>query len=79
MLDPEDLVQARTWFRKSADQNNVAAQTRLGRMLVKGEGGGSDWNAGRALWDQAAARGDTSAQENLRMLTSFVRDIQFRL
>jgi TPR repeat protein len=62
---------ARSWYQKSADQANNAnalAMRKLGAMMVKGEGGEMDVNGGRALWEAAAAKGDTDSQTNLDRL-----------
>eukprot|EP00613_Pedinella_sp_CCMP2098_P019042 CAMPEP_0171753184 /NCGR_PEP_ID=MMETSP0991-20121206/43068_1 /TAXON_ID=483369 /ORGANISM="non described non described, Strain CCMP2098" /LENGTH=418 /DNA_ID=CAMNT_0012354725 /DNA_START=365 /DNA_END=1621 /DNA_ORIENTATION=+ len=46
---PKDLVAARSWYEKSAAQENAAAQYELGRMMLKGEGGPQSYLEGAAL------------------------------
>ena len=45
-----------------------SSSTPLMAMMVKGEGGEMDVNGGRALWEAAAAKGDTDSQTNLDRL-----------
>ena len=50
---------------------------KLGIMMVKGEGGAMDVTLGRSLWEQAAAKGQEKAQENLDKLDRVVKATVF--
>jgi TPR repeat protein len=57
----KDLVLARSWFQKSADEKNVEAKRRLGVMMAIGEGGTRKVSQGVALVEEAAEKGDIAA------------------
>jgi TPR repeat protein len=60
--NPEDYTQAALWFRKSAEQGNVAAQSGLGLLYYAGKGVPKD-SARAAVWFRKAAdQGDTRSQ-----------------
>ena len=51
-----DLVAARGWFKKSA-QNIDKAKFELGKMIIKGEGGTKDFRRGMELIMESRDRG----------------------
>jgi uncharacterized protein len=56
-----DPVEAATWVRSAADCGLIAAQLRLGRMLLEGKGVPLDAAAALSWFRRAAARGDAEA------------------
>jgi|SRR5580698_1233682 TPR repeat protein len=56
-----DPVEAAAWIRSAADYGLVAAQLRLGRMLLAGNGVPQDAAAALCWFRRAAARGDAEA------------------
>ncbi len=64
----DDYTQAALWFRKSAEQGNVAAQGGLGLLYYAGKGVPKD-SARAAVWFRKAAdQGDTKSQVALGVL-----------
>lgn len=61
----QDLGQARTWFRRSANGGNVLAMHRIGVMTARGDGGPADSNEAIAWFEMAANRGLVDSQYNL--------------
>ncbi|MBI1215344.1 MAG: hypothetical protein GC185_05945 [Alphaproteobacteria bacterium] len=65
----KDIAKAATWFRRSADQGNAAAQMYMGRLYEHGEGVKQDWHQAAfwyALSDKTAA-----AQSHQKTLSSY--------
>ena|SRR5688572_20809870 len=60
---PHDLDKARYWFEQAATQGDEEGVYNLALMLLRGEGGNSDPEAGRALLIELAA---DSSLENAR-------------
>ncbi|HEV2702230.1 MAG TPA: tetratricopeptide repeat protein [Steroidobacteraceae bacterium] len=56
-----DPAEAAAWIRSAADCGLIAAQLRLGRMLLEGRGVPLDPAAALAWFQRAAARGDAGA------------------
>jgi len=56
-----DPAEAAAWIRSAADQGLIAAQLRLGRMLLEGKGVPLDAAAALSWFQRAAARGDAEA------------------
>jgi TPR repeat protein len=56
-----DPTQAVVWIRSAADCGLIAAQLRLGRMLLEGTGVPRDGSAALAWFRRAAGRGDAEA------------------
>ena len=56
-----DPAEAAAWIRSAADYGLIAAQLRLGRMLLEGKGVPLDRAAALAWFRRAAARGDAEA------------------
>ncbi|MDR3473771.1 MAG: tetratricopeptide repeat protein [Devosia sp.] len=74
LTDPDDrdaaLAQAAIWYRKAADQNNLASELRLAEAFRDGRGLPRD-PAQAAIWyRKAAEQGDSSAQATLGVLYS---------
>jgi len=65
---PQNLAAARSWFKKSAEQENPLGQYRYGMVLVKGVGGARDVAAGAAFLAEAAAAGSEEALASLASL-----------
>ena len=61
----QDLTKAATWFRRSAEQGNAAAQTNLALLLVSGKVGKPDFKEAVKLLEKASAAGNTTATYNL--------------
>lgn len=64
----KNQVLARTWFEKSAGQNNPMGQNNLGTMLVFGQGGPVDVPLGVTFLEKAVAQGEHAAEYNLAKL-----------
>ena len=62
---PRDPAEAAKWFRKAADQGNVAAQINLGVSYAKGEGVPQDYTEAAKLYRKAADQGNGAAQNTL--------------
>lgn len=58
-------------------QSQPAALRYLGTLLVKGEGGARDVNAGVACWRRAAAEGNDEARANIKRLDALLRETEF--
>ena len=58
-------AEARSWYRKAAEQGDAAAQYNLGVMYDKGEGVPQDYQEAVGWYRKAAEQGDASAQHNL--------------
>jgi TPR repeat protein len=56
-----DPAEAAAWIRSAADHGLIAAQLRLGRMLLEGKGVPLDAAAALSWFGRAAARGDAEA------------------
>ena len=61
-------AEARRWYRRAAEQNVSNAMCHLGTMLVQGEGGPADREAGAHLWRRAAKLGNPKAEQHLQRL-----------
>jgi TPR repeat protein len=61
----QDFVKAANWFRRSAEQGNVAAQTNLALLYVNGKAGKTDYKEAVRLLEKAAATGSATAIYNL--------------
>jgi TPR repeat protein len=57
--------QARSAFEAGAERGDIPCMARLGRMMVKGQGGPTDTNAGSVWLEKAAAKGHIFAQRTL--------------
>ena len=65
---PKDDAQAAAWYRKAADQGDVAAQSNLGLLYAKGKGVAQDYAEAAKWYRKAADQGDLAAQINLALL-----------
>jgi len=65
---PQDYVQARQWYEKSAAQGNAHAQANLGALYHGGQGVQQDYALARQWYEKAAAQGNATAQANLGRL-----------
>lgn len=61
----QDLGQARTWFRRSANGGNVLAMHRIGVMTARGDGGPADMSEAIGWFERAGHRGLVDSQYNL--------------
>ena len=61
----QDLGQARTWFRRSANGGNVLAMHRIGVMTARGDGGPADSSEAIGWFELAGNRGLVDSQYNL--------------
>jgi uncharacterized protein len=59
------LSEAFDWYRRAAEQGNVAAATNVGAMLAMGQGVAQDRGEGARWLERAASGGDVMAQYNL--------------
>lgn len=64
-----DVVAAREWFLKAAEQGNADAEVAAGEMLVNGRGGPPDPDKAMALFRHAAAAGHPGALLALDILS----------
>ncbi|MBS0296467.1 MAG: sel1 repeat family protein [Proteobacteria bacterium] len=60
-----DLAQARAWYAKAIGFGFVQSRCALGNMLVRGEGGEKNAEAGLKLCREGAEAGDANAQTDL--------------
>ncbi|MDO9641320.1 MAG: tetratricopeptide repeat protein [Brevundimonas sp.] len=60
-----DFAEARIWYRRGADGGFLQAKCALGNMLIRGEGGPTDPEAGVALCREAAEAGEPNAQTDM--------------
>ena len=60
-----DLVLARYWYARAAEQDEPRAQNNLANLYVSGEGGEVDVARAMALYEQSAALGNVIASGNL--------------
>jgi TPR repeat protein len=67
---PTNLEAAVKWYRKSAEQNQAAAQYELGNLYLNGEGIKRDHAAAAKWFRKAAAQDHAGAMNNLGYLTS---------
>jgi hypothetical protein len=65
---PQDYVQARHWYEKSAARGNAFAQVNLGVLYQNGLGVQQDFVQARQLYEKSAAQGNSIAQANLGVL-----------
>jgi TPR repeat protein len=65
-----DYAQAAAWYRKAADQGNVAAQIHLGDFYRDGRGVARDMTEAIVWYRKAADQGDAGAQGTLGLLYS---------
>lgn len=68
LMEKGDLQRARAVFIKGADQRHVPCMFMAGKMLVRGQGGETDTQAGTTLLVRAAENGDVFAQRELLQL-----------
>jgi hypothetical protein len=71
-----DYAQAAVWYRKAADQGNIAAEMRLADLYFNGRGVTRDMAQAVVLYRKAADQGDTSAQAKLGLLYSVGMGVQ---
>jgi TPR repeat protein len=62
----QDLTLARLWYGRAAEAGHADAQYNFGCMLLYGEGGPKEPEAGMAWIRRAAEQGDDPAQHHLR-------------
>jgi len=72
-----DVAAARVWLEKAAAQNFAPAQSRLGTLLVTGDGGPKDYFKGYDMWQKAVALGDETAQTNLERFEAALAVTEF--
>lgn len=60
-----DYVEARKWYRQSAEQGYLSAQVNLGVMCIAGQGGPQDDREAIRWYVEAAEQGDALGQFNL--------------
>jgi TPR repeat protein len=65
-----DYQQAAVWYRKAADQGNLAAEVHLGDLCRDGRGVARDMTQAVAWYRKAAELGDVGAQGKLGILYS---------
>ena len=73
----KDPTAARSWFQKSAVQNDRDAELMLGKMMAKGEGGERDVSQGIALIVKASEQGAEGATEDLESLYEGIDTVQW--
>jgi TPR repeat protein len=61
----QDLPSARLWYGRAAEAGHADAQYNFGCMLLYGEGGAKDTDAGITWISRAAAQGDEAALHHL--------------
>ena len=61
---PQDYTEAVWWYRKAAEQGNVAAQNNLGFMYDNGQGVPQDYVQAHLWFNLAAAQGNDMAKKN---------------
>ncbi len=61
----QDFAKARAWYSRAAEAGYLQSYCAHGNMLVRGQGGVPDSEAGLALCKFAAERGDKNAQTDL--------------
>lgn len=66
--EPQDSVQAVTWYRKAADQGYAPAQFNLGFMFATGQGVPQDSVQAVTWYRKAADQGHVEAQRSLGLL-----------
>jgi len=66
----EDYQQAAAWYRKAAEQNDVAGQMRLAALYRDGRGVARDMAEAAAWYRKAAEQNDVAAQATLGLLYS---------
>jgi TPR repeat protein len=66
----EDCRQAAAWYRKAAEQNDVAGQMRLAALYRDGKGVARDMSEAAAWYRKAAEQNDVTAQATLGLLYS---------
>ncbi len=71
-----DYKQAADWYRKAADQGNIAAQIHLGDLYRDGRGVARDMAQAVAWYRKAAEVGDAGAQGTLGLLYSVGMGVQ---
>jgi TPR repeat protein len=64
---PKNHAEGAGWLHKAAENGHVGAQSTLGACYYYGEGVTRDPDAAIRWWRAAAAQGDESAQNNLRV------------
>lgn len=65
---PQDYLQARQWYEKSAARGNAFAQLNLGALYHNGLGVPQDFVQARQWYERSAAQGNSTAQANLGVL-----------
>ena len=68
---PRDIIDAATWFKKSAAFGNSDAQNALGLMYQKGEGVSKDLTQAAEWFKKAAEQNHAEAQFNLASMHYF--------
>jgi len=71
-----DYAQAAAWYRKAADQGNIAAQIHLAELYRDGRGVPRDMEQAVAWYRKAADKGDAGAQGSLGLLYSVGMGVQ---
>ena len=71
-----ELVKARVWYEKSAEQHYSSAQFSLAEMLRLGEGGDRDEGRSVYWYESAASYGNLKAQLALDSLSELTKDIE---
>ena len=61
----QDYAEAARWYRKAADQGDVAAQFNVGVMYERGQGVPQDYAEAARWYRKAADQGYAAAQGNL--------------
>lgn len=73
----EDYKQAETWYRKAADQNNLAGELHLATLYRDGDKGFErDMTQAAAWYRKAADQGDPDSQATLGVLYSMGQGVQ---
>ena len=64
-VNQENYAEAVKWFRKSAEQGDAGAQSKLGACYYSGQGVPQDYTEAVKWFRKAAEQGDADAQYNL--------------
>ena len=72
----QSFVEAHKWFKRAADQDNDEAQYRLGKMLIKKQGGNEgSFGEGIVLIEKAAGQGNKGATSYLKKVETYSKKL----
>jgi uncharacterized protein len=73
----QDLAAARQWHQRAAEQGDSDSQYDLGWMMLEGEGGPPDYDAGLTWLEACAAQEDTASERAADFLASIFEEGRF--